>query len=161
MDKSIIYMEKTTEEYPISWGYNFIIESPNEKDIEVMTKLDCLSLKGDLESMPYPNSIKRFFAYISTDADRELSLKASTIIRNKDNKEIVAFCLIIAEKEYSAHLYNINVAQTYRRQGIAMKMIKKGISAIANKYKKISLEVERNNKACLLYKKLGFVIISK
>lgn len=56
----------------------------------------------------------------------------------------------------------ISVKSGYRNQGIGMKLFDVLLEAAYNKgYQKISLSVDRRNKAVSLYKKIGFEIVRK
>lgn len=155
MNSQSIKMLRKTACFKVEWDSDLIIRQPNENDIPVLTELDHEDLnKEELSLLSYPDSIQRYFDYLPGHADIKLSKQVSCVVSIE--LKIIAFCLLIAENSDTAHLYNIHVAYPYRRKGIATKMIQRGITILADKYKHISLDTEKESDCYTFFKKLEF-----
>lgn len=81
-----------------------------------------------------------------------------------DGVEIMGFITLHPSTRYlggGVYVVNLNVAQEYRRQGVATRLILGGCSAYAMTHgqKRVTLDVRKDNFAALsLYHKLGFTV---
>lgn len=93
-----------------------------------------------------------------------ISSKSRILLLIEENKKIVAYLLgeiVITVYQRSGKIEDIFVSQSYRRMGLAQKIIKEFVRVLKIKeINKIKLDVNlKNKKAINLYKKLGFKII--
>jgi ribosomal protein S18 acetylase RimI-like enzyme len=164
---SKIVMIRPTERFDVSWGDEFeAVSLSEERKMEIArfyhrtsAPLYHQSSGGNLEEALY--DIERYFDYHSKKSPYksryEIFLEASTLVYDKQTEQLVALCLM-AGSDKEGHMFNIFVDPSYRRRGLATKMIKRALTVYADEYSHVDLETEKENPARLLYEKLDFVV---
>jgi ribosomal protein S18 acetylase RimI-like enzyme len=145
-----------TSRHHVVWPSRFTVRTPIQADVPILAELDNEGLTPqEIMDIPYPDSVQRYFAFIPTRTDTQLSLRASSVVLL--NNAIIAYCLFTAEPGDVAGLYNIHVAEPHRRCGIATRMVQHGFTVLADTHAHVALDTDTREKAYLLFKKLGFV----
>jgi ribosomal protein S18 acetylase RimI-like enzyme len=147
----------STARFEVTWTPGLACRPPRVSDIPALTVLDHEGMTAEeVTVLRFPGSVQRFFNYIRSNANEDLSLRASSVVLAGDT--IIGFCLFIAEHGHEAHLYNIHVAVARRREGLATRMIQRGMTVLASAYPRVDLEgVEEGDAAYQCYSELGFV----
>jgi len=167
-------MIRPTERFDVSWSDEFeAVPVTEEHKMEIAHFYHRTSAPlyhqpsgGNLAESLY--DIERYFDYHSKKSPYksryksryELFLAASTLVYEKRNRQLVAICLM-AGSDTEGHVFNIFVDPSYRRRGLATRMIKRALTIYADEYSHVDLETEKENPARLLYEKLGFVTIDE
>lgn len=103
------------------------------------------------EKQTYTDDMNYYFQHAETEL-----LGASSIIYNKNTKEIAGLCLVSLWEGYPL-IYDLAVRPKYRRSGLAKFMLNRAISSLVEKYPFIRLFVTTDNNAKLLYTQQGFL----
>jgi ribosomal protein S18 acetylase RimI-like enzyme len=165
-------MIRRSAKFEISWNSVFVVESYTNSDKQDIGNFYC---KNKVPLYHQPNggtfedcifNIDRWIKHQQELGDIELSLKASTIIRLKEDNQIIAVCLINTDtpdhikKVFHpfASIQMMDVDPKWRRKGIGTSMIKRAMTIVCDKRPAFDLWVEENNKSAInLFEKLDFV----
>ncbi|MCJ7841015.1 GNAT family N-acetyltransferase [Lederbergia sp. NSJ-179] len=148
-------MIRPTEAMTLSLNENFNYEIPCEQDIPLLVEL--LEEAFDHNSpdkkdkKTYTDETLSYFQ----QAEPEL-LKTSTVIYNKNTKEMAGLCLV-SLWEGLPLIYDIAVRPKYRRNGLASFMLDRAINMLEPIYPVVRLFVTTGNNAAQLYTKKGFL----
>ena len=121
---------------------NLLIRKMNEEDIEAVTALEAASFTTPWSEDAFTSSLKdsNYRFYVAYDGDIHIGT--------------VGFILTKPEADIS----NVCVSTSYRRQGIAYKLLAYGMEDTSKEgITDFTLEVREGNKSAIgLYEKLGF-----
>ena len=121
---------------------NLLIRKMNEEDIEAVTALEAASFTSPWSKDAFISSLKdsNYRFYVAYDGDIHIGT--------------VGFTLTKPEADIS----NVCVSTSYRRQGIAYKLLAYGMEDTSKEgITDFTLEVREGNKSAIgLYEKLGF-----
>lgn len=148
----------------IQWGEDLIIKIPSIEDVVEIGGVLHDSYKGGIQYEEFSNNtledeieISGMFLerYIETN-----SLRASTLVYDKNTNELVAVCLAGKNKNDDNEFSKINevaVLPAYRRRGIAENLVKRALTVLREISPASKLDVSVGNVAEALYYKMGFL----
>ena len=113
---------------------------------------------GTVEGASY--YVTRLLDHHQTDRNFDLSLQASTVIYDGNSDQVVGVCMLGGgeKRGQTLGIYDIVVDPVFRRQGLALNMIRKALGVLHGVATELLLEVDDDNgPAQELYRKLGFL----
>ena len=159
-------MARPTERFEVEWDDQFEVVSLSEDrktDIAELYHRTSAPLYGKDEGGNFDeclHDIDRYLDYHRRNDLYPIFLKGSTLVYDRDSGQLIAVCLM-AGSPREGHVFNLFVDPTFRRRGIATRMLKRALTVYAETYDKVDLEVEKDTPARQLYEKLGFVDIGR
>ena len=108
---------------------------------------------GQLSKGEYKEAL---MVYFKENAGEEILETASTLIYDKETKEVIAACLISLWEGWP-NVYDIAVKPSYQGKGLASRMMKKALTVLKEEYPVVRLFVTLGNNAEALYYNLGFL----
>jgi ribosomal protein S18 acetylase RimI-like enzyme len=152
------WMIRPTEDFNVTWEENFEIVLPKKENELEMAEVLFEAFNSNA-ALNYNYSLEEYSSWINdyfkNDSDLEILNKASTLIYNKKNKELVGFCIISLWQEWPL-VSQIAVKQSYAGKGLGTKMLKKALMVLKEEYPVIRLYVTVGNEAENVYHNLGF-----
>jgi ribosomal protein S18 acetylase RimI-like enzyme len=154
-------MIRPTEQFEMNdLGDDFFIKTPNSSDLEEIAQLSYEGYLGaDGIGFPTENSIEQQRAdleYYFKHNSKELLQKASRLVFDKRNDQLVGACLVSMWEDLPL-IFNIVVDKEYRGKGIATNLLKHSLSTLKEQHDVIRLFVTVGNPAESLYYNLGFL----
>jgi len=154
-------MIRPTQEFNVTWDDKFSVELPKKEDIKVITELlyeaKIFGKKvQDKETDLDLKECKFVENYYSKNHDTDFLNNASTIIYDKETKEMIGVCLISLWSGLP-NVFEIAVKPSYRGQSLAKKMLQHALSKLKCEYDLLRLFVTLGNPAENVYYKLGFL----
>ncbi len=154
-------MIRPTQEFNVTWDEKFIVQSPQKEDIKKITellyeakvfgkKVQDKEIDLDLKECKFVED------YYSKNYDTDFVNNASTIIYDKEAKEVIGVCLISLWSGLP-NVFEIAVKPSYRGQGLAKKMVQSALSKLKGEHDLVRLFVTLGNPAENIYYKLGFL----
>lgn len=157
--ESSCFMIRPTQEFDIEFGERFYIDRPNKENISKMTALIVEAQDNNPVLGPSDfNETERWLKeeYFEENPYADLLNKASTVVYNKETKEMVGLCLMSLWQDWPL-IVEISVKPSYEGRGLGTNMIKKALSTLKDEFPVVRLYVNKENKAQKLYHNLGFL----
>lgn len=153
-DKNKRWMMRPTGVFEFNWDDSIIVKTPEQSNSMEIAKLFYESFNSDTYSK-YEDALEEVNEYFK-DSTKEILVKASTLIYDKDGKNLIGGCLISCFEEWPL-IYNIGVHPSHRGKHLAKIMIKKALTVLNNEYPVLRLFVDLGNAAESVYYELGFI----
>lgn len=153
------WMIRPTDEFNIQWNLEdkFQVLEPTKEDIEDLGKLFYEAHINDpWQHFSLEEHIGFVKDYFKDNSHLEILSRASTMVVNKETKEIIAACNI-SEFNNLPLVYEISVKKQFRERGIASNMLKRALTVLKDYYPNMRLYVEGGNGAEEVYYKNGFL----
>ena len=153
------WMIRTTEIISDNLNEKYDICLPKRENEVEMGKLlyeafennDGLNFNYSLEE--YTSWVKDYF---DDNLENDFLNRASTLVYDKETKELVGLCYISIFQEWPL-ISQIAVKPSYQGRGIGSDMIKKSLTNLSEKYPVVRLYVDIGNEAENVYYNLGFM----
>lgn len=157
--ESNCFMIRPTQQLRPEFEDEFYIDRPNNGNVSQMAAL--IVEAQDNNPVLVTSDLKETERWLKEDYFEEnlyaaLLNKASTVVYDKETKELVGVCLISLWQEWPL-IVEISVKPSYEGRGLGTNMIKKALSVLKDEFPVVRLYVNMENKAQNLYHNLGFL----
>jgi ribosomal protein S18 acetylase RimI-like enzyme len=152
-------MIRPTETFNISFEDNYEALALSKSHI---TKIATLFSKafadgvGEDAGLSKTEHEEAIMAYFKENSGEEILKRASTLLYDKETKELIGVCLISLWEGWP-NIYDIAVKPSYGGKGLASMMIKKALNVLKEEYPVLRLFVTLGNSAEAVYYNLGFL----
>ena len=152
-------MIRPTETFNINFEDNYEVSKPSKNHITKIATLfneafaGGVGEDGQLNKKGHEEALR---AYFKENTGEEILKTASTLIYDKETKEVIGICLISLWEGWP-NIYDIAVKPSYQGKGLASMMIKKALTVLKEEYPVVRLFVTLGNNAEALYYNLGFL----
>lgn len=157
--ESNCFMIRPTKEFDIEFGEKFYIDTPKKENISQMAAVIVEAQDNNPVLGPSDfNETERWLKeeYFEENPYADLLNKSSTVVYDKETKEMVGLCLMSLWQEWPL-IVEISVKPSYEGRGLGTNMIKKALSILKDEFPVVRLYVNMENKAQRLYHNLGFL----
>ena len=154
---------------PDNWLENTFITNPTFADSTEIAQFLLESYHNSIDEAIFtafekrqPNledqttAVNNFFASNTSEKEFDPLLSASYLVREKNEKNIIAVCLIALWKRWPL-VYDIAVDHKYREKGLGQFLLKKSLTVLSDMYDILRLFVTLGNKSEAMYYELGFM----
>ena len=150
------WMLRPTEEFIVEWEDKFEKVLPSKEQTNEIGKLIHAAYVDD-PFQHYSLEERTGFVedYFTDNSHIDILNKASSVVYDKDTKELIGVCLISEYNEWPL-VYDIVVKKEYRGKGIAEKMLQNSLTVLKKDYPVVRLYVDSGNPAETLYYNVGF-----
>ena len=150
------WMIRPTEEFIVEWEDKFEKVLPSKEQTNEIGKLLHAAYVDDPFQHYSLEEITGFVEdYFKNNSHIDILNKASSVVYDKETKELIGVCLISEFNEWPL-VYDIAVKKEYRGKGIAANMLKNSLTELKKDYPVVRLYVDSGNPAETLYYNVGF-----
>jgi ribosomal protein S18 acetylase RimI-like enzyme len=150
-------MIRPTERFEVSWEDDLRLSRPLQTEEDDLTRLFYQSFRelglGEQTMDSRRGAVRH---YLSRYAEVETLGRASTCVRDAASGQLIAACLISLWEKWPL-VFDVAVHPGWRGRGIATRMLKGALNALAGEYPALRLFVAVGNEAEALYRGLGFL----
>lgn len=157
-----IGMVRATERFEVKWDEQFeVVALSEDRKMDIARLYHRTSAPlygkdkgGNLDECLH--DVNRYLDYHRSNELFPLFLKGSTLVYDKNSGQLIAVCLM-AGSQTEGHVFNVFVHPSFRRRGIATRMLKRALTIYSDTHDKVDLETEEDGVGRQVYEKLGFV----
>lgn len=153
------WMIRPTDKFKVTWDNRYLITTPKLENQQDMAKLLFEAFNNN-KALNYNYSLEEYDSWIKEYLDgflnEEILNRASTLIYDKETKELVGFCIISMWQEWPL-VSKIAVKPCYAGNGLGTQMLQQALTVLEEEYSALRLYVSIGNKAEDLYHNLGFL----